>query len=157
MKSIVDFFRRPEKDCEPEPKKNCNSMEPRYYRKDLEPPELKSGEYETKQEQLYRFGELHPVTVLHEVANQIGGEVTRVDPKNNRSTPIVLKSTSRGMTSIVFYKTSLQFTIYQIGALEIDRFAKNTITNRESIYGLQKAYEMIEKGEYDKVFEKNKL
>ena len=150
MKSITEMFKRDYNNkAEPDP------FEPRYHREDLMPPELLEGEYETLQEQQFRFDNLHPMTVLYEVAKELGGKLTRLKPDDERSTPIVLKSTSMGMCTIVFYKRSLQFTIYETKTFETYCETKKVITNRKSIYGLQKAFEMIETGEYDKIFSDN--
>ena len=133
---------------------SVEDLKPRYPKKELMPPVLQEGEYETIEEEIKRFKQLHPITVLYEVAERLQGKLTRLDPEVLKSTPIVLKSTGMGMCTIVFYKNNSQFTIYETLTFETYCGSKNMITNRKSIYGLQKAFEDIEKGYYDKVFNK---
>lgn len=146
MKSVVDFFKKKSGSYTQE---NENpAMPPIYYPKaDLRPPVFEQDEYETKDNQLFRFKNLPPTTVLHELATAIGGELTRLYPENERSTPVVLKQTKYGSVTIVWYKRSLQFTIYKTS----DTSYKKMITNRETIYGIQQALKMIEKDEYSGV------
>lgn len=146
MKSVVDFFKNKKSSWVEE---NSNpDMPPIYYPKnDLRPPVFEEGEYETKDNQLFRFERLPPTTVLHELATAIKGELTRLNPSNERSTPVVLKNTKYGSVTIVWYKRSLQFTIYKTS----DTAYKKMITNRETIFGIQQALKMIENDEYSGV------
>lgn len=148
MNSVVDFFKKNSNKA----KKSDMNLFPKYYDKTLAPPICNDGEFESDYNQHNRFAKLDPVTVLFEVAKAIGGKVTRVDEFDEGSTPIVFKKTSKGDVSVVFYKKLMRFTIYVAETYKSNTASKKTITHRKTLYGLQKAFEMIENEEYNDVF-----
>lgn len=149
MNSVVDFFK---KDSGKTSDRNM-CLSPNYYDKNLVPPVFENKGFESDRSQRERFQRLDPVTVLFEVADAVGGKVTRVDEFDENSTPIVFRETPQGFVSIVFYKKLMRFTIYVSETYKSDTASKKTITHRRTLYGLQKAIEMIDAGEYNTVFD----
>ena len=157
-KSITDFFKTTyikKQGRREQTNPNLEIPEPRYPKQNLMPPVLEEDEYETSDDERRRFKKLDPTTVLHEVAERLNGRLVRLIPEDPGSTPTVLIGTCMGLCSVVYYKNHSRFTIYETSTFEKYCNSKNTITNRNSIYGLQKAFEDIEKGYYDKVFKNN--
>ena len=151
--NIVRFFKKNQPDYESDYKTDDSPnqkeiFKPIYRTSDLKPPVFDDDEYETAESQQYRFSNLHPITVLCEVADVIDGKVTRTNPFEKSSTPIILKKLKNINISIMFYKNKMNFAIYQNF---FDDPVSKMITSRKTVYGLQKAIEMIENGEYNEV------
>lgn len=160
MKSIVDMFKKKRIYTVDEIEEiqtktnNCQSYipDPYYPRPDLRPQDLAEGEFETIDEQHYRFKELPPITVLHELAEAVDGELTRLIPDNPSSTPIVLKNTKYGFVSIVWFKRLMQFTLYVTATYERNTDYKKSITQRRTLYGVEKAIRDINEDKYPGIF-----
>ena len=88
-----------------------------------------------------RFSKIHPALVIQEVAKKIGGVATRVDIKDESSTPIVIKQAGGRIFSIVYFKKTRSFSIYEVD--EKLKLKGGKITTRDTVFGLNLFFKEI--------------
>lgn len=83
-----------------------------------------------------------PVDACKELAELIDGNFERIDPNDETSTPIVTKEINNNVYSIVYYRSTSTYTIYD-HSLFLLGFPKKLITTRSTPHGISMALENI--------------